>query len=84
MKTSVSIPDAVFRAADALARRLGISRSRFYTIALERLVQAHDDDAITAKINEVCDHESTSLDPVLQRIQYRSIARLDRSQNPLV
>jgi metal-responsive CopG/Arc/MetJ family transcriptional regulator len=75
MKTSVSIPDAVFRAADALARRMRISRSRFYTIAIERLVQEHDDDAITAKINEVCDHESTSLDPVLAEIQFRSIEK---------
>ncbi len=75
MKASVSIPVTIFRAADALARRMGISRSRLYTFALERLVQEHDDEAITAKINEVYAHESSSLDPVLQSIQYRSIAK---------
>ena len=75
MKAAVSIPDPVFKAADKLAQRMGVSRSRLYSVALERFVQEHDDEAITAKINEIYAHESSSLDPVLQSIQYRSIEK---------
>ena len=75
MKTAVSIPDPVFRAADLLARRLHMSRSRLYSVALERFVQEHDDAAITAKLNEVYANEPSTLDPVLQSIQARSISQ---------
>jgi hypothetical protein len=75
MKAAVSIPDPVFKAADKLAHRMGVSRSRLYSVALERFVQEHDDEAITAKINEIYAHESSSLDPVLQSIQFRSIEK---------
>ncbi|MDO8738698.1 MAG: hypothetical protein Q7J17_06995, partial [Candidatus Deferrimicrobium sp.] len=34
MKTAVSIPDKIFRSADSLAKRLGVSRSRLYADAL--------------------------------------------------
>lgn len=74
MKTSVSIPDAVFRSADRLAHKLKMSRSRLYAVGVESFVQRHDDEAITAKLNEVYAIESPTLDPVLQSIQTRSIA----------
>jgi len=73
MKAAVSIPDLVFKAADKLARRMGVSRSRLYTIALQRFVQDHDDEAITAKLNEVYTAEPSAFDPVLQSIQSRSV-----------
>jgi metal-responsive CopG/Arc/MetJ family transcriptional regulator len=73
MKTSVSIPDPIFRAADKLARRTRISRSRLYTVALQRLIQKHDDEAITAKLNEVYATELSTLDPILQSVQSRSL-----------
>jgi len=75
MKTAVSIPDPLFRAADRLAKRLHMSRSRLYSVAVERFLQASDDAAITAKLNEVLASESSALDPVLQSIQARSIAK---------
>jgi len=73
MKAAVSIPDPVFEAADKLARRMGVSRSRLYSVALQRFVQDHDDEAITAKLNEVYATEASGLDPVLQSIQSRSV-----------
>jgi predicted transcriptional regulator len=73
MKTAVSIPDPVFKAADKLAHRLRMSRSGLYAEALQRYVQLHDENAITAKLNEVLASESSSLDPLLQSIQSRSI-----------
>jgi hypothetical protein len=73
MKAAVSIPDPVFEAADKLAQRMGVSRSRLYSVALERFVQDHDEDSITAKLNEVYATEASDLDPVLQSIQSRSV-----------
>jgi predicted transcriptional regulator len=75
MKAAVSIPDPLFKAADKLARRMRVSRSRLYSVAIERFVQAHDDAAITAKLNEVYAQESSSLDPILQSIQSRSVKK---------
>jgi metal-responsive CopG/Arc/MetJ family transcriptional regulator len=75
MKTAVSIPDPLFRAADRLARKLKVSRSRLYSVALERYVHANDDAAVTAKLDEVYSSEASNLDTVLQSIQARSIAK---------
>ena len=75
MKTAVSIPDPVFKAADKLAHRLGVSRSSLYAEALHRYLQLHDEHAITSKLNEVLAHEASELHPRLQSIQSRSIPR---------
>ena len=75
MKAAVSIPDPVFKAADELARRMGVSRSRLYSVALQRFVQDHDDKAITAKLNAVYSTESSALDPIFQSIQTRSVKK---------
>jgi hypothetical protein len=73
MKTAVSIPHRVFEAAEKLARRLGISRNRLYTLALQRFMQEHDDSTITAKLNEIYATQPSALDPTLQSIQSRSV-----------
>ncbi|MHB1047015.1 MAG: hypothetical protein ACYDBY_14410 [Thermoanaerobaculia bacterium] len=75
MKTAVSIPDPVFKAADKLAHRLGMSRSSLYAEALHRYLQLHDEHAITAKLNEVLAHDPSELHARLQSIQARSIPR---------
>lgn len=75
MKTAVSIPDPVFKAADKLAHRLRMSRSSLYAEALRRYLQLHDEHAITSKLNEVLVHETSDLDPRVQSMQARSIPR---------
>lgn len=75
MKAAVSIPDPVFKAAEQLARRMGVSRSRLYSVALQRFVQEHDEEAITSRLDEVYGNESSALDPLFQSIQSRSLAK---------
>ncbi len=53
MKTAISLPDALFRRADLVARRLGMSRSELYVKALEAYLGPPTDDEITAKLDEV-------------------------------
>ena len=52
MKTAVSIPDDVFEDAERLASRLQTSRSKLYARALAEFVARHDDDRVTALMDE--------------------------------
>lgn len=40
----MSIPEEVYRATAALARRLGVSKSALYTRAVEEFIDQHEDD----------------------------------------
>jgi metal-responsive CopG/Arc/MetJ family transcriptional regulator len=77
MKTAVSIPDPVFKSAEKLAARLGVSRSQLYARALASLVEQHSEDVITAKLNEVYSSgaNESSLDKELAQLQSRSLPR---------
>lgn len=77
MKTAISVPDRVFRSAEQLAARLGISRSELYSKALAALVEKHRDDLVTARLNEVYGSapQSSQLDRELLRLQSRSLMR---------
>jgi hypothetical protein len=77
MKTAVSIPDRIFRAAEQLAARWGISRSELYAKAVDALVKKHDDEIITSQLNDVYgpEGEESSLDPALAALQRRTLER---------
>lgn len=77
MKTAVSIPDQVFRSAEKLAVRLGVSRSELYARALATLVEKHREDVITAQLNQVYGPggEKSSLDRRVALLQSRSLPR---------
>jgi metal-responsive CopG/Arc/MetJ family transcriptional regulator len=75
MKTAISIPDKVFRSADALAKRLGISRSEFYTNAITEFLSKHQDRHVTGRLDAVYAEEDSSLSPNLTQLQVRSLAR---------
>lgn len=65
MKTGVSIPDAIFRSAERVAKRKGMSRSELYARAIEALVRAEDDEEITAQLDRVYAKDSSRLDTAL-------------------
>ncbi|MDA8108436.1 MAG: hypothetical protein M0015_07385 [Betaproteobacteria bacterium] len=75
MKTAVSIPDRVFRSAERLAARLGVSRSELYARALAGLVEEHREDLVTAQLNEIYgpQGESSELDRDVATLQSRSL-----------
>ena len=58
MKTAVSIPDEIFHAAEALARRGRKSRSRIFSEALQEYVARHSPDAVTQAMDRVCEQAS--------------------------
>jgi metal-responsive CopG/Arc/MetJ family transcriptional regulator len=55
MKTAVSIPDDLFRRADAYASRSGKSRSELYREALDDYLARRDPQAITDALNALAD-----------------------------
>jgi metal-responsive CopG/Arc/MetJ family transcriptional regulator len=74
MKTKISISDPIFASAEALARRLGMSRNEFYSKAVEAFVSQHKYQGVTAKLNEVYASESNSLDDECYQLQQKTLA----------
>ena len=74
VKVAVSIPDAVFKAAEALAARRQCSRSSLYAQALERLLAEADRDDVTDRLDAVYAGDPSELDPALRDAQARALA----------
>ena len=66
MKTVVSIPDDVFQDAERLASRLRPSRSQLYPRALAEFVARHDDDRVTALMDQAVREAGGDADAFLQ------------------
>ncbi len=79
MKTAISIPDKLFKAAEHLAKRLGVSRSELYQLAVSRLLAEHKDDTTTESLNRLYgeDPSISELDPVLSQLQLTSLEEDD-------
>ena len=73
VKTSVSLPDELFRLAEAAARRLRVSRSQLYAAAIAEYIERRRSDAITERLNEVYSRSPARLELGLQRAQLRSL-----------
>lgn len=72
MKTAISLPDPLFRSADTLARRLGMSRSGLFATAVAEFVAKHRADKVTERLNEVYSARPSRVDPRLTRAQKRA------------
>jgi metal-responsive CopG/Arc/MetJ family transcriptional regulator len=78
MKTAVSLPDAVFLAAERQAKRAQKSRSQLYAEALAEYLSRHAPDEVTDAMNRVVDQLDGTKDPfvlaaarsVLQRAEW--------------
>ncbi len=77
MKTAISLPDSVFKEAEALAQRLGLSRSELYTNALKAHLKKYKSSQILQKLNHVYSEEPSELDPVIAKIQFLSLPSED-------
>ena len=73
MKTAVSVPDDLFRQAEAAARRLRVSRSRFYATALAEFLDRQQSHAVTERLNKMYSQRPAKVDAALQRAQLKSI-----------
>jgi metal-responsive CopG/Arc/MetJ family transcriptional regulator len=73
MKVALSIPDDLFNSAEALSKRLGVTRSRLYATALADYVAKHRGRKTTERLNAVYATEHARVDPDVRRAQRRSL-----------
>lgn len=75
MKTAVSVPEVLFRRAEAAALRLRMSRSQLYATAIEEFLSRREDDAITGKLDQVYSRRRAKVDESLHRAQLKSLPK---------
>jgi predicted transcriptional regulator len=75
MKTAVSIPDELFRRADAFASRSGKSRSELYREALADYLARRDSHAITDALNALADDLATDGAGFVEEAARRTLER---------
>lgn len=73
MKTAVSLPDDLFRSAEAAARKLRVSRSQLYAAAIREFLDRRRTQSITARLDEVYSKETSELDRALYSAQIKSL-----------
>ena len=85
MKTAISLPDAVFRAAERHAERVQKSRSQLYAEALAEYLNRHAPEEVTEAMNRVVDQLEEARDPFVHAAAHavfsgeEQIERLRRS-----
>jgi predicted transcriptional regulator len=77
MKTAISIPDEVFKKAEQLARRLGMSRSQLYREAVEDYVNRRRPESITEAMNRVVDEVERPEDELVSTTARRVLERTE-------
>jgi metal-responsive CopG/Arc/MetJ family transcriptional regulator len=75
MKTAISIPDPIFRSANRLAKRLHVSRSRLFSVAVDEYVRTHQTENVTDRLNAVYKDSEAQVDPALQTMQNTVLSR---------
>jgi len=73
MKTAVSIPDKIFRSADSLAKRLGMSRSQLYATALADFLSRRQNQQVKERLDAIYGEEESALDPGIRELQNKSL-----------
>ena len=75
VKTAVSLPDLVFRAAERHAKRARKSRSQLYAEALSEYLTRHSPEEVTAAMNHVVEQLGEQKDPLVARSSRRILER---------
>ena len=75
MNIAVSVPDDVFREAECLAQRMGVSSDELFRIAVEAYVRSHAHDGVRESLDAIYAEESSKVDEVLAAMQWASMPR---------
>jgi predicted transcriptional regulator len=77
VKTAISLPDELFAAADALARKLRIPRSRLIANALAEYVARHRAGRVTERLDTVYGTEDGRAEASTRSAARRTLRRAD-------
>lgn len=77
VKTAISIPDALFREAEALAKKRGISRSELYATAIAAYVKDERFLGVREQLDAVygAEPEDSELDAALAKMQSHALPK---------
>ena len=75
MKTAISLPDELLSAADGLARKLGITRSKLFATAVADFVARHRGARVTERLDALYATEDSRLDNTMRGAQQRTLRR---------
>jgi metal-responsive CopG/Arc/MetJ family transcriptional regulator len=75
MKTAISLPDDLFRQAEAAAQRLRVSRSELYAKAIAEFLRRRQETSITERLNKVYSQREAKVDSGLHRAQLKSLKK---------
>jgi metal-responsive CopG/Arc/MetJ family transcriptional regulator len=67
VKTAISLEQALFEEADALAQELHVTRSRLFALALEDFIRRQENRQLEARLNEAYQGEPDPADSVRLR-----------------
>jgi hypothetical protein len=77
MKTAISLPDAIFRDAERLAKRLKKSRSKLYVEAVAEYLARHEPEVVTEVLNQVAGKLDTRPDEITRAAARRVLERVE-------
>jgi len=77
MKTAISIPDQLYERAEALAHRLGKSRSQVYREALADYLARREPGAVTSALDELIDELGSGIDDWAAEAGRRALERIE-------
>ena len=80
IKTAISIEKSLFTQANALARKMKVSRSRLFVLALEDFIHEQENRDLLEKVNAVYADEPDESEKVLRRKMRQSYRRLVEGQ----
>ncbi len=75
MKTAISVPQDVFQMSERLAKKLKVSRSAVFALAVRKLGEEIDDDEITERLNQYYSREKAEIDPVIMQMAALSLPK---------
>jgi hypothetical protein len=73
MKTAISLPDPIFVLAEKTARKMKVSRSKLYTLALAEFLSKQEPEEITRALDDVYASETSKVDRLLDVMQRSSL-----------
>ena len=72
MKIQINLPEQLTENSQEISKKLRLSFDEFLATVLITYLNSHQGET-TAKLNEICQTEKSSLDPLMSAMQSRSL-----------
>jgi metal-responsive CopG/Arc/MetJ family transcriptional regulator len=76
VKTAISLEDSLFKQVEALAKKMKVSRSRLFALALEEFLRRHQNQQLLEQLNAAYDDAPDPEEEALLRAARHSYQRL--------